>query len=86
MEPYTEAADAGAMDPDRDSVVPPELWRVVLIRAWPHDGEVAAVLFVESGPGSATPRRVATGSVDAACAALADILGELTAVPPNPAV
>jgi hypothetical protein len=57
-------------------------WRVVLVRAWPHDGEVAAVLFVGSQPGwPGSARRVTTGSVEAACAALADILGELTVDP-----
>jgi hypothetical protein len=58
----------------------PQPWRVVLVRAWRHDGDVAAVLLVGSEPDwPASARRVTTGSVDAACAALADILGELTA-------
>ncbi len=60
-------------------------WRVVLVRAWPHDGEVAAVLLVGSEPGwPASARRVTTGSVEAACTALADILGELAASPTDP--
>jgi len=57
-------------------------WRVVLVRAWLHDGQVAVVLLVgadDDWPESA--RRITAGSVDEACAALADVLGELTADP-----
>jgi hypothetical protein len=57
-------------------------WRVVLVRAWVHDGKVAVVLLVgaeEDWPGSA--RRITAGSVGEACSALADILGELTPDP-----
>lgn len=57
-------------------------WRVVLVRAWLHDGQVAVVLLVgadDDWPASA--RRIAAGSVGEACAALADVLGELTADP-----
>jgi hypothetical protein len=53
-------------------------WRVVLVRAWVHDGQVAVVLLVgaeEDWPASA--RRITAGSVDEACVALAGILGEL---------
>jgi hypothetical protein len=57
-------------------------WRVVVVRAWRHDGEVAVVLLVGAEPGSSVPRRrVTAGSVEAACAALASVLEELTAGP-----
>jgi hypothetical protein len=60
-------------------------WRVVLVRAWVHDGDVAAVLLVGSEPGwPASARRVTTGSVEAACTALGTILGELTTNPAKP--
>jgi hypothetical protein len=60
----------------------PQPWRVVLVRAWPHDGQVAAVLLVGSEPDwPESARRVTTGSIDAACAALADVLRELTTDP-----
>lgn len=72
---------------ETDTTVPilplmdPQPWRVVVVRAWLHDGGVAAVLLVAE-PGSSGPvPRVAAGSVEATCAALAAILEELTANP-----
>ena len=60
------------------ALVDPNPWRVVVVRAWPHDGGVAAVLLVAE-PGSGVPaRRIAAASVEAACAALDAFLRELT--------
>ncbi|WP_405907350.1 hypothetical protein OG742_19960 [Streptomyces sp. NBC_00828] len=60
-------------------------WRVVVVRAWLHDGQVVAVLLVGAEPGSPVPvRRVAAGSAEEAGAALAAALGELTADPTDP--
>lgn len=57
-------------------------WRVVVVRAWLHDGKVVAVLLVGAEPGSPGPvRRIAAGSAEEACAVLATVLGELTADP-----
>ena len=59
----------------------PEAWRVVVVRAWRHDGSVPAVLLVAE-PGSSMPvRRVAVGSIDEACRALGALLRELTGAP-----
>jgi hypothetical protein len=54
-------------------------WRVVIVRAWLHDDEVAAVLLVGGEQSEVMPaRRLTAGSIEAACAVLAAILGELT--------
>ncbi|NGO08411.1 hypothetical protein G5C60_12465 [Streptomyces sp. HC44] len=60
-------------------------WRVVVVRAWLHDGKAVVVLLVGAEPGSPVPgRRIATGSAEEACAVLAAVLGELTADPTDP--
>ena len=62
----------------------PEAWRVVVVRAWRHEGRVASVLLV-AGSGSSVPvRRVVVGSIDEACRALASLLRELTGAPTEP--
>jgi len=59
-----------------------EQWRVVLVRAWLHDGQVAVVLLVGAEPDwPASARRISAGSIDEACTALAGVLGELTSDP-----
>jgi hypothetical protein len=59
-----------------------EQWRVVLVRAWIHDGQVAVVLLVGAETDwPASARRISAGSIDEACAALAGVLGELTSDP-----
>ena len=58
-----------------------EPWRLVVVRAWRHEAGVAAVLLVAE-PGAPAPvRRVAAGSFDEACRALAVLLQELTGAP-----
>ncbi|WP_416960417.1 hypothetical protein [Streptomyces sp. Agncl-13] len=58
------------------------LWRVVVVRAWLHDGKVVAVLLVGAEPGSPVPvRRIAAGSAEEAGTVLAAVLGELTEDP-----
>ncbi|WP_405957264.1 hypothetical protein [Streptomyces phaeochromogenes] len=60
-------------------------WRVVVVRAWLHDGQVVAVLLVGAEPGSPVPvRRIAASSVEEACAVLAAALRELTEGPTDP--
>jgi len=57
----------------------PERWRIVVVRAWRHEAQVAAVLLVGAEPDADEPvRQVAVGSIEAACAELAAVLGELT--------
>ena len=58
-----------------------EAWRVVVVRAWRHEGRVAAVLLVGE-PGAPNPvRHAAVGSIDEACHALSSLLQELTGTP-----
>lgn len=69
----TDAVDTERMHPDP--------WRVVVVRAWRHEGRVAAVLLV-TDPGTPEPvRYAAVGSVDEACRALGVVLQELTDAP-----
>ncbi|WP_329241342.1 hypothetical protein OG223_01860 [Streptomyces sp. NBC_01478] len=60
-------------------------WRVVVVRAWLHDGKVVAVLLVGAEPGSPVPvRRIAAGSAEEAGVVLAAVLGELAEDPTDP--